>query len=60
MVSGWRPAASGALRRKSYGKSSLAVLFIGQVIFVLYLLVFYMGWLTGNKMEHITGNGDKK
>ena len=35
-------AASVALRRKGYRKSSLIVQFIGPVIFVLYLLVFYV------------------
>ena len=38
-------AASIALRRKGYGKSSFIAQFIGPVIFVLYLLVFYVGGL---------------
>lgn len=38
-------AASVALRRKGYGKSSLIAGFIGPVIFALYLLIFYMGGL---------------
>ena len=38
-------AASVALRRKGYGKSSLITQFIGPVIFVLYLLIFYVGGL---------------
>lgn len=38
-------AASIALRRKGYKKSSLVVQFIGPIIFVIYLLVFYMGGL---------------
>ena len=38
-------AASVALRRKGYGKSSLIAGFIGPVIFVLYLLIFYVGGL---------------
>ena len=38
-------ASSVALRRKGYGKSSLFTQFIGPVIFVLYLLVFYEGGL---------------
>lgn len=35
-------AASVALRRKGYPKSSLITQFIGPVIFTLYLLIFYM------------------
>ena len=38
-------AASVALRRKGYGKSALITEFIGPVIFVLYLLIFYVGGL---------------
>lgn len=38
-------AASVALCRKGYGKSSLIAQCIGPVIFVLYLLVFYVGGL---------------
>ena len=38
-------AASVALRRKGYGKSSLITQFIGPAIFVLYLLIFYVGGL---------------
>ena len=38
-------AASVALRRKNYGKWALAAGFVGPVIFVLYLLVFYVGGL---------------
>ena len=38
-------AASVALRRKGYGKSSLITQFIGPVIFALYLIVFYVGGL---------------
>ena len=38
-------AASVALRRKGYGKSSLITQFIGPAIFALYLLVFYVGGL---------------
>lgn len=41
-------AASVALRRKGYGKSSLITGFIGPVIFTLYLLVFYVGGLLLN------------
>lgn len=37
--------ASIALRRKGYRKSSLAAGFIGPIIFVLYLLIFYVGGL---------------
>ncbi len=37
--------ASVALRRKGYGKISLIAGFVGPVIFVLYLIVFYMGGL---------------
>lgn len=36
-------AASVALRRKGYGKSSLITGFVGPVIFALYLLIFYVG-----------------
>ena len=36
-------AASVALRRKGYGKSSLITTLIGPIIFALYLLVFYVG-----------------
>ena len=36
-------AASVALRRKGYRKSSLITEFIGPIIFALYLLVFYVG-----------------
>ena len=36
-------AASVALRRKGYRKSSLITQFIGPIIFALYLLVFYVG-----------------
>lgn len=38
-------AASVALRRKGYGKSALITEFIGPIIFVLYLLIFYVGGL---------------
>lgn len=38
-------AASVALRRKDYGKSSLIAQFIGPIIFVLYLIFFYVGGL---------------
>ena len=38
-------AASVALRRKGYGKNSLIAGFVGPVIFVLYLIVFYVGGL---------------
>ena len=38
-------AASVALRRKGYGKISLIAGFVGPVIFVLYLIVFYVGGL---------------
>lgn len=38
-------AASVAMRRKGYGKSSLIAQFICPEIFVLYLLVFYVGGL---------------
>jgi len=38
-------AASVALRRKGYSKSSLITQFIGPVIFALYLLIFYLGGL---------------
>ena len=41
-------AASVALRRKGYGKSSLITQFIGPVIFALYLLIFYLGGLLLN------------
>ena len=40
--------ASVALRRKGYGKSSLIAQFVGPVIFVLYLLIFYVGGLLLN------------
>ena len=36
-------AASVALRRKGYRKSSLITEFIGPIIFALYLLIFYVG-----------------
>ena len=38
-------AASVALRRKGYGKSSLITEFIGPIIFAVYLLIFYEGGL---------------
>ena len=38
-------AASVALRRKGYGKSSLITEFIGPVIFTLYLIILYVGGL---------------
>ena len=41
-------AASVALRRKGYGKSSLIAQFVGPVIFALYLIIFYLGELLLN------------
>ncbi len=38
-------AASVALRRKGYAKSSLITQFVGPIIFALYLIAFYVGGL---------------